>query len=156
MATTAKAIAMAQELKDELKLRTGLAVALKFDADQNPLIQIGTGVAGAKGALVKIMPLDWPLAKDILGLSSPVYTPHKIQVAFEAMTIVVNNTGADTVTDPNTWAEKLAILAALSARGCKIELFESAAGDSPDADDLIDGNLKASYQASLKYPLAGQ
>jgi hypothetical protein len=153
MATTKKAVAMAEELVSELKQRTKLAVALSFDTDQNPLVQVGTGAPGAKGALIKVMPVDWPLAKDVLGLASPVYSPHKILVAFEAIT--VSNTGADT--DPNTWEEKLLVLGAVLSKGTRVEVYESAAGDSPDADDMVPANLKAAFNPSVQYGmLSGQ
>lgn len=152
MATTKKALAMADELVSEIKQRKlvlGLDASVTFDTDQNPLVKIGTGAAGAKGALVKIMPIDVPHAKDILGLQSAVYTPHVIKVAFEAIT--VNGGGADV--DPNTWVEKLTILGMLVKRGTRVELYESAAADSPDADDMVEAKLKATFEPSTQYPM---
>jgi hypothetical protein len=148
MATTKKALAMAEELVSELKQRqSALAVAMSFDTDGNPLVKLGSGTAGQKNALIKIMPIDWPLAKDILGLASPVYTPHKVMVAFEA------NPAGGAGADVNDWPTLLVALGSALAKGARVEVYESANGDSPDADDLIAANLKASFDPSVQYPM---
>lgn len=139
-----KAVATAEELVSEFGTRQkALPVSMTFDADLNPLVRIGTGTVGAAGALIKVMPIAWN-AKDILGLPATVYNPHVIKVAFEAQS------GG---TDPNTWATKLLVLGALLARGMRLEVYESANGDSPDADDFITSQLKATFDASAIYPL---
>lgn len=152
MATTKKALAMADEIVSELKQRqTALTVTLSFDSDQNPLVKLGTGTAGQKNALIKVMPIDWPLAKDVLGLAEVVFTPHKVLVAFEA------NNAAGAGADVNDWATLLVALGVALSRGARLEVYESANGDSPDADDLIAGNLKASFEPSMQYGmLSGQ
>lgn len=149
MATTKKALAMAEELVSELKQRqSALAVVMSFDTDGNPLVKIGSGAVGAKGGLVKIMPIDWPLAKDILGLASQVYTPHKILLAVEA-----NEAAAVAEADVNDWQTKLTMLGALLARGTRLEVYESANGTGPTVGTMIPGNLKGAYDPSAQYPL---
>lgn len=147
MAATKKALALAEDIASELKLRqTALPVSVSADTDGNPLVFLGTGVAGTKNTIFKVLNVVWPLAKDILGLESQVFTPHVIRVGFEAPT-----TTAAADTDPNTLQDKLLSLAVALSRGTRVEVYESAAGDSPDADDLIAGNLKASYEPSFQY-----
>src|SRR6266566_10098549 len=109
MATTRKALAMADELVSELKQRqTALAVALTYDTDGSPLIRLGTGVASTTGApnagaLIKVQPISWPLAKDVLGLSAEMFHPHVVKVNVEANYAST----VDTVADNNSPAQML-------------------------------------------------
>lgn len=146
MATTKKALALADELISELKQRGFTTVSLSYDTDQNPLVRVGTGVAGATGALIKFSPIDWPNAKDILGLPAEVYNPHVARIAFEAPTA-----GAGADVDPNTFATKYQLLAVLFARGLKTELYESAAGVAPVGGTFVSGNLKSTFEYSAQY-----
>src|SRR5690348_11168024 len=70
VSTTAKAIALAHELADRLKNRkaiSALTIVESFDTDQNPLIALGTQASSDSAAfLIKIEPVSWPLAQDIL------------------------------------------------------------------------------------------
>jgi hypothetical protein len=151
MATTKKALALADELASELKQRqTALAVAQSFDTDGNPLIQVGAGTAGAKGGLVKIKPIDWPLAKDILGLQAEVYTPHVIQLGVEA------NPAGGAGADVNDRVTELLLLATLVTRGTRVEVYETASGTAPAANatnTFAAGNFKAAYDASVQFPM---
>ena len=145
MATTRKAQDMALFLADELKLRmskiaTPLTVAdVSFDTDQNPLVKIGTGSVGAAGALIKIKPIDWPLAQNIVGLAQPVYSTHELLIVREAS--VAGNTDAVLM--------NIALIAA--ARGTRVVFYQSANGTAPDASQFIDGNKTATIEPSLYY-----
>ena len=80
-----KAIEMAHELASKLTVRLpSRTVAESFDSDGNPMILVGTGLAAGNTFIVRIKPIDASLAKDILGLASPVYTPHIAQFMTEA------------------------------------------------------------------------
>lgn len=146
MSTSAKALSLANDLADELKKRTTLTVAQSFDTDGSPLIQVGTGSIGAAGGLLKVRPQDWPLAKDVLGLSANIYTPHVIQLVTEA------NASAGAGADINTPAQLMVLMAPALLRGCRFEWYNSANGNAPDATDITSGNLKASFE-SLYHPL---
>jgi hypothetical protein len=149
VATTYKALAIANELVSELRQRTSLTVALSFDTDSSPLITVGAGVVGGQNALIKVLPISWANAKDVLGNTAIQYGPQKVQVAFEA-----NYAGAtDSVEDAVTWSTKLLILGAAFARGTRVELYESANGVVPVAGTLVAGNLKASFEPSAQYPM---
>jgi len=149
MATTKKALAMAQRLTLELGIRqSALAAVQSVDTDENPLVRLGAVAAGDPGALFKVMPITWT-AKDILGNASTVFTPHVVQVCFEAPTA-----GAGADVDPNTWAEKLLILGVAVNLGARVEVFERASGTAPVSTDLITANLKATFEASAQYGMS--
>jgi len=153
MATTQKAINVARFLEEELRTRFSpasmgsLAVTFSFDTDGNPLVKVGTGSIGAAGALFKIRPIVWPLATDVLGNPAISFGPHVIQIVSEANSLLV------AVADINTPAQVLALLASASQRGMKIDWYNSANGNAPDASDIIAGNLVGSWESSLQYPM---
>jgi hypothetical protein len=146
MATTYKAQAMAKELADRLKARLNASLALVqgFDTDQSPYISIGAGTAASASAMIKVMPVDWPLAQDILGLTANSYTPHKICFVTEARA----TNGAYL-----TRAQLILILGQLLLMGSKVEWYESTNGDSPDLDDITAAKLVASFEPDLYYPM---
>lgn len=148
MATTKKALVTADELANELKLRqSALAVAVTFDTDGNPLVKVGTGVAGSKGGLFKILPIDWPLAKDILGLASQVYTPHVVRL------VVEGNASAGAGADVNDWTTLIALLGCGLSRGMRFEMYETPNGNAPDPTDFVSGNLKTAFEPNVQYPM---
>lgn len=149
MATSKKALEMAAELLNELALRLpALAPVQTFDTDGSPLIQVGTGVAGSKGGMLKIMPQPWTLATDILGLTSAIYTPSVIRVGFEA------NPAGGAGADINDWPTLSAIVGAVALRGTRVEVYQSTAGVAPTAATLADATkLVATFEPSLQYPM---
>jgi hypothetical protein len=148
MATTKKALALADDLASELKQRqSALAVTQSFDTDANPLVQVGAGTAGSKGGLIKIKPIDMPWSKDILGNQAEVFTPHVIQLGVEA------NPAGGAGADVNDRVTELLLLATLAARGTRVEVYESANGTAPTAATLVSANLKASFEANVQYPM---
>lgn len=151
MATTKKALAMADELISDLNQRqSALTVSLSYDTDSNPLVKVGTGTAGQPGALIKVMPISWPLAKDILGLTAEIFTPHVIRLNVEA-----NFAGTtDNVADINTWAQQLLLVAAVVSKGARVEVYLSANGTAPNATDINTATLMvASYESNAQYPM---
>lgn len=146
---TAKAIALAHEIASLLKQRQVLAVTESFDTDGLPLVKVGTGVAGTAGALIKLVPQDWALAKDILGLTGNVYAPTKAQILFEGNNIA--GAGADI----NTWAQLLPIIGEVLSRGCRTEVYTVANGVAPTAAGIIPGNLRAAFDGLVQYGMIG-
>jgi hypothetical protein len=138
MATTFKAGTIAHELADRLKVRAlGVASAVTESVDStdsNPTIQIGTLASTNRCALIKVKPVDWPLAKDILGLSQPVFTPHVIQVLIEAAPL-----GGLTTSD------KLDLFAQLASMGTIVEIYETASGGFVSANLGDSTKLKETY-----------
>lgn len=151
MSTTYKAQAIAYELADRLKVRAGLVAAeldvvVSFDTDKNPLIQIGTLASTDEGALLKVVPADWPLAEDILGNTAFQFTPHAIHVLWEAAPL-----------GGLTSIEKAEILAQVSAMGCEVRLYESSSGAGVVLADIDDSaKFKGSIPPDARYPLISQ
>lgn len=144
MSASAKARAIAKQLAAELRLRqSALAVTESFDTDGSPVITVGTNVAGAAGGLIKVTNQEWSLAKDILGNTANHFTPHVIQVGFEA------NPAGGAGADINTLAQLSLILACCFSRGTRVEVYASANGDSPDLADLVEANLKLAWDPSI-------
>lgn len=147
MATTQKAIAISRELADVLSKRlatlgTPLYVTEGLDSSGNPTLVIndGTPVAGEENFFIRIKPVEWALAKDILGNTATIFTPHVIQIATEAPAA-----GAF----PGEYIPCTALLAVLSEcvrKGCKVEWYQSANTVVPVVGTLVAGNLKASYE----------
>lgn len=147
MSTTAKALALAAELGDELHKRLpALTYTTSTDTDGSPLIKFGAATAGAAGFLIKVRPVDWPLAQNVLGTAATIYTPHTCQIVTEA------NPSAGAGADINTPAITLAMLAATTKRGTKVEWYNSANGNSVDPSDITSGNLVATWD-DLYFPM---
>jgi hypothetical protein len=145
MATTQKALEIMAAVKAELAARfAGYALALSYDTDGSPVLLVGDNTATHMTFQVKVKPIDWALSYDIIGHSSPVYTPHEILVGWEA----VSGAGAE----PLSAANKLALLGTLLGQGCRVSVYESATGDSFDLADFVVANLKGTYE-SIKYPM---
>lgn len=141
--TSYKAAALSHDLADKLKSRLSGALALveSVDTDGNPLITIGPGGAGNANALIKTLPVSWPLAKDVLGLSALQYTPHVMQLGTEA------DPTAGAGADPLSAAQLMLIQGEMMQHGTRIEWYQSAAGTAPTASILGDATkLKASFE----------
>lgn len=150
MGTTKYALATAAQLAEELAMRLpALAVSQSFDTDGSPLIQIGAGTAGSAGGIVKVMPISWPAAQDILGNTQQIYTPHVIKVGLEA-----NYAGTtDNVADVNTLATVMAILGSVALRGSQVQVYQSTNGVAPTAATLADATkLQTTFVPNLQYP----
>jgi hypothetical protein len=150
MSTSYKSVAISKELADRLRSRglSTLGVVESFDTDQNPLITIGSGVAGTANFLIKVMPTNWPLAKDILGLAALQYTPTTIAIATEA------DPAAGAGADPTTRAQLLPVLGQCMEMGTHVDWYESANGTAPSAATIADPTkLKASFDQDNYRPL---
>jgi hypothetical protein len=152
MASTQKAYEMASYLKEELALRLpSQTVALTLDTTSGfegcPVITVYEGAAassGDNGCLIRVQPISWALAKDVLGNASQVYTPHEILVGFEGLSV--------SEVQPCPAAQKAPILMALGQMGAAVKVYEIANGNFFAVTDFIAANLKATYQ-NLKYPM---
>lgn len=155
MATTYKAQAIAHQLADWLKARLNGSPAVLVEgfsaADQNPYILIndGTPVAGEANFVIKIKPIDWPTAQDILGLAALQYTPHVIQLVTEA------DTTAGAAADPFTRAQLLRVLGQIQQMGTRVEWYETAVGTAPTLALLEAGTavLKDAFDPDFYRPL---
>jgi hypothetical protein len=144
MATSKKAIALRDDIAEELSQRqSALTVAKSFDTDENPLITLGDNGAGDPGCIIKVMPISQPLAKDILGLTQNVYTPHMLLINFEK---------DSTPGDVNTTAQKLLPLAVVLARAARVVLVESTNGTAPNVTDIANtAKWAATFEPSAQW-----
>jgi hypothetical protein len=149
MATTHKASAIARELFDRLSKRLTLAITEGVGTDGDPIITIGTGASASASALIRIVPKDWPLAKDSLGNAATIFGPHKVQLATEA------NPSAGAGADNLSRQQLTNILGECLSCGCQTEWYEEAFGTGPDETTIDAANLKATY-ADIYHPLAAQ
>lgn len=146
-----KAIATARQLKDNLGLRfPAVAVAESVDADGFPTIRVGTGIAGAPGAFIRIKQ-EASINTDVIGHTQTVFTPHIIQLALEA-----NYAGADdSIADVNSWSLLLPLVAECILPGTKVEMWLEANGTAPSATTFATPAKKVASFDSLIWPLVG-
>lgn len=141
MAGHYKAIVFRDELASELAIRLpALAKTKSFGATGEADLLIGTGATDSDSVFVRFEAVG-TIQKDVLGLTQTVFTPTIAKVGIEAA-----STG-------QTWATRVPILAALVAKGVRVELYEVAHGTGPSAAILTAGNLKASFEIHPQYAL---
>jgi hypothetical protein len=156
MSTTYKAQAISNQLLDWFKARLNgslVATGAFSSTDQNPYILIsdGTPAAGEANFVVKTMPIAWPLAQDILGLTAIQYTPHVIQLCTEA------DPTAGAGADPTTRAQLGLVLGQIYQMGTRVEWYETANGTAPTLSALPSeggsATLKMSFDPDFYRPL---
>lgn len=108
----------------------GIAATEGMLADGSPTLLLGPGTAGSNSAFVKIAPIVTGRV-DVLGLTQPRSGPHTIDVVLEA--------------DESTWAFRLPVMGVLLALGAELRLYQSASGNTVGAEDIIVGNLQATF-----------
>ena len=134
MAKNQKAHDLAREIADRLSQRQSLAVSQDINANGHPLIRIGSASAGNAGALIRIQPLAWPLAVDVLGNAATIHVPLVAKIGFEA------NVTAGAGADVNSLAVICDCLGEVLVRGLRTEVYRTANGDNPDDADLDDAS----------------
>lgn len=150
MATNARVYEQLANLASDLKLRlSALATPIilsdvLFDSDSAPYLKVGTGVAGAKGGILKIVPYPWAAVTNIIGAAQPVYSQAVCQLVTETNTVA----GTD-INDP---ASLLPILGMALGLGMKFEWYKTANTVAPTTGAITGTNLKSSFD-NLYYPL---
>jgi len=140
---SAKALSVAAELQNDLSRRFATVSAVTFDTDGGALIRVGTAGAGNQTALVKVVDIA-PLGSDAIGLAARNYgNPLVIQVVLETSSIA----NVALMTEAN----KVALLGAAFHRGSRVELYMSANGNATGPEDIVSGNLKATFEPEQKY-----
>lgn len=150
-----KAIAAANEIADALSKRLStaaigstdtLAVTQSFDTDGNPLITVGTLGAGNACALLKVMDVPTPDAKDVFGNAAKTYQPVRLMILTEA------NPSGGAGADILKVVQFFPIAAEGPARGIRTEWYQVANGVAPSAGGLVVANLKATYD-NIHWPV---
>lgn len=151
MGTTTFAVTTARFLANSLskRVKTTLPIVVETnDTDGNPVITLSADVdpaTGEKVIVLRLKPVSWPTAINVLGGTPDIYGPHVIQICTEA-----NYAGAtDSVADILTPAELLPVLGDVITKGITVEWFVSANGTVPATTQMTDANLKATYSADL-------
>jgi hypothetical protein len=129
MATTKKALQLANELADELRKRCADygEIIEGFDANGFPYIRLSDGAPATHDdtVLIRVRPREWALATDIIGNAQTVYALSKIEIIVEADT--GNAVMAPWVSIPHI----MDILSAATLRGCLVEYRETAEATVP-------------------------
>ena len=144
MATSKKALALANQLADELRNRLDYTSIVEgFDSNGLPTIALSDGSAATTedSVFIRVRPREWPLATDIIGNTQTVYTPSVIQIAVEGPSSGLGLARYVSI------AHALAILNACAIRGTLVEYWEETNGTAPSATTFNTGSkLKASFE----------
>lgn len=147
-----KAIAAARELADALSRRlsaaavsTAVTVVQSNDTDGNPLITVGTLASTNACALIKVMDVSQPLAKDVFGNTAQTFCPIKVMLATEAEPL-------GGLLPKHT----IALLGEPAKRGILLEWYQSASGAAPAVGTFVVANLVATFDSLYWAPLASQ
>src|SRR4051812_35043388 len=155
MATTKKALELAAELADELRKRVSDygVITESVDANGHPTISLtadSTPATTEDNVFIRVKPIDWALAKDVLGNAQTVYTPHVIQLAVEAPASGVGL--ARFVSIAHAWA----ILNACGQRGCEFQYWEETNGSIPAATTFDTANKQKASFSNLYWNMLSQ
>jgi hypothetical protein len=142
-----KANIHADQLAQNIKNRTGLAVVKTFDTDGLPVLSVGTIGAGSNGCLIKLLE-EKSIQKNSIGQSQEVFTPHRLAMVVED----VSGAGAKPMTD----ASKFLVTGELCMQGMAVDIYVRANGSAPVVADIVAGNLKASFAPDIYFPLTNQ
>lgn len=149
--STEKARMISLRLAEMLRARIGtLALVEGVGASGDPLITIGAGSNGGVNAVIRVVPFSAPIAKDVLGLASTVFTPHVVQLATEA------NNAAGSGADILTRQQLMNFLAPVLGIGAQVEWYEEANGTAPVEATITSSKLKATVPANPYWTLMGQ
>lgn len=142
--TSHKAVALAEEIVSLLRQRfADFTVEWEHDTDQHPVIRFydTAPVSDAAGALIKVRPVEWPLARDVLGLTATIFVPITIQVVVEE-----DSAGM-------AWGWLVTLLGDLIFKGTKLELYQRDHGAFPEIADIDPDNLEVTYHGHPQYPM---
>jgi hypothetical protein len=149
MASSYKAVAMANELFNELTTR--LPVLAPFcsqsvDTNGNPLIKIastGTPATTQENVFIRVQPQTTPFLTSI-GTTPDTFSPTVIQFATEAPAA-----GSNHMSDYIPPTDFIQIFGSLFARGTRLEWYQSANTVVPVVGTLISTNLTTAWEAAL-------
>jgi hypothetical protein len=147
-----KAIELAHELADKLKIRfSTFTVTEAFDTDGNPYFTIddGTPATTEMCIIVKVLPVDWALAKDVLGNTANIYSPHKIMLGTED-----SASHADYITPQ----QLMHVIGEIVGKGTQWEWYKTANGTAPTLANTIfaAAKLKGTFYPDMYNPLTSQ
>lgn len=146
MAGHYKATVFRDELASELAVRLpALAKTKSFGATGEADLMVGAGTAASDSVFVRFAAVG-SIQKDVLGLAQTVFTPTVAQLVIEG-----NPTGGAGA-DVGTWATRLAVIAAIVAKGVRVELYTTANTTAPSAAGIT-GTPAATFEIHPQYAL---
>lgn len=144
MAATQKAVNLIEAIAEELARRLpALAQTKGQDSALNPQLVVGTGVAGAAGCYIRCIAQPWT-AKNVLGMAADVFSPHVLQVVFEA------NPAGGAGADINTLATVSVVLTTLGRKGTALEVYQETNGAAPGEADIVPAKLQVRIDPMLE------
>jgi hypothetical protein len=152
MATTQKAVDLARDIAAELTLRlSAMTVTSLTHTDGHPYITVTEDATPASGegvVIIKVRPMAWPLATDVLGNAAQVYSPTVIQVCTEKNYAGATDNVVDNLTLSGSTSEQvlLPVLGTCLAKGCIFEWYVTDYGTVPAIAEITSANLKASFK----------
>lgn len=152
MATTQKAFDLARDIAAELTLRLPTMIVTSLThSDGHPYITVTEDASPASGegvVIIKVRPMDWPLAKDVLGNTAQVFVPTVIQVCTEKNYAGATDNVPDNLTLSGYTSEQvlLPVLGTVLSKGCVTEWYVTNYGTVPAIAEITSANLKATYK----------
>lgn len=141
---TQKALELSKTMASKLRLRFGgMATALQtaetFDTNGYPVITISDGTPATDEAVIVIrtIPYDDTVSKDILGLTQNQYANHIVQIVTET-----SSTGLTSDHLFQAFAEAFDL-------GCVTQWYQRTHGTAPTVSDITSGNLKSSVSPNV-------
>lgn len=122
MTISHKAISAARQMKEDITLRTGLAVVDSFDGNGNPVLTVGTATSTNQGCTIRIKMIETPFV-DGLGQTQRVFTPHIVQLLTETSLVA----GVSYLTTSNL----LKIIHEVLKHAMKLDVYMVAQGSAP-------------------------
>jgi hypothetical protein len=146
MPATQKAVALLDAIAEELLKRlSAITPQTKGqDSAQNPQLVVGAGTAGAAGCYLRVISQPWT-AKNVLGSTSDVFSPHVVQVVFEA------NPAGGAGADINSLATLSTVIAVCARKNTALEIFQETNGAAPGEADCVAAKLQVRLDASLDH-----
>jgi len=133
---------LAADLALRLPVQAALGLTKAFDASSNPYLILGTNTTGTQSALVLIKGVT-TFGTDIIGAAQAVFTPHTMQICFEASTIAnVPYTTADIM---------LKLMGECLKFGLNVDIYLTANTVMPTA--AVPGTLLGSFSPHIQYGL---
>jgi hypothetical protein len=146
MPATQKQVVLLDAIAEELSRRLPAITSQTKgqDSQQNPQLVLGAGTAGAAGCYIRIIQQPWT-AKNVLGLTNDVYTPHVVQVVFEA------NPTPGAGADINSLATLSTVIAVCARKNTALEIFQETTGAAPGEADCVAGKLQVRLDATIEH-----
>ncbi len=154
MASTKKAFAISRDMFDRMKVRLPALTAVEtIGSAGDPLLKFGTFTTNVAHFMIRVVPSENALAKDVLGNTAIKFGPHTVEIGTETNFAATTDNIADNLTP----AMIMALIGDVVHSGCEVKWYQSTYGTAVTEAVLGDAaKLVATWPADLYYPKAGQ